>query len=144
MTSYDGAIDILWVKALSSEINLFARTISKVVTPKILFGLYFPAFLNISLAIGTVELTGLEMIAKHASGQTSAAAWANFATIDAFVLNKSSLVMPGFLGTPAGMTTISAPTRESFNWSSPTNPVEVDAVSQWLRSAATPGVWTMS
>ena len=97
-------------RPLSSEINLFARTISKVVTPKILFGLYlnkvsegiisnryryykiiknnfggkyccfykrctyFPAFLNISLAMGTVELTGLEMIAKQASGQTSAAA----------------------------------------------------------------------
>ena len=45
--------------------------------------------------------------------------WANLATIDAFVLNKSSLVMPGFLGTPAGMTTISAPTRESLSWSSP-------------------------
>ena len=29
--------------------------------------------------------------------------------------------MPGFLGTPAGMTTISAPTRESFSWSSPVN-----------------------
>ena len=27
-------------RPLSSEINLFARTISKVVTPKILFGLY--------------------------------------------------------------------------------------------------------
>ena len=27
--------------------------------------------------------------------------------------------MPGFLGTPAGMTTISAPTRESLSWSSP-------------------------
>ena len=26
----------------------------------------------------------------------------------------------------------------------PTNPVDVEAVSQWLRSDATPGVWTMS
>ena len=47
---------------------------SRVVTPKILLGLYFPAFLKISDAMGTVELTGFEIIAKHASGQTSAAA----------------------------------------------------------------------
>ena len=53
---------------------MFARTISRVVTPKILLGLYFPAFLKISDAMGTVELTGFEIIAKHASGQTSAAA----------------------------------------------------------------------
>ena len=46
---------------------------SRVVTPKILLGLYFPAFLKISDAMGTVELTGFEIIAKHASGQTSAA-----------------------------------------------------------------------
>ena len=46
---------------------------------------------------------------------------ASFATIDAFVLKRSSLVIPGFLGTPAGMTTISAPTRESFSCSSPVN-----------------------
>ena len=46
---------------------------------------------------------------------------ASFATIDAFVLKRSSLVIPGFLGTPAGMTTISAPTRESSSCSSPDN-----------------------
>ncbi len=38
------------------------------------------------------------------------------ATIEALVLKRSSRVMPGFLGTPAGMTTISAPFNESFNW----------------------------
>ena len=36
---------------------------------------YFPAFLKISLAIGTVEFTGFEMIAIAASGHTSAAAY---------------------------------------------------------------------
>ena len=47
---------------------------------------------------------------------------------DAKLLNSdrwtkdTNLVMPGFLGTPAGMTTISAPTRESSSCSAPTNP----------------------
>ena len=47
---------------------------------------------------------------------------------DANLLNSdrwtkdTNLVMPGFLGTPAGMTTISAPTRESSSCSAPTNP----------------------
>ena len=59
---------------LRFAIKVFARTMSRVVTPKILLGLYFPAFLKISDAMGTVELTGFEIIAKHASGQTSAAA----------------------------------------------------------------------
>ena len=38
------------------------------------------------------------------------------------------LVMPGLRGTPAGMTTICAPTREASSWSAPTNPV----VSAWI------------
>ena len=38
----------------------------------------------------------------------------NVATIEALVLKRSSLVIPGFLGTPAGMMTISMPTSESF------------------------------
>ena len=38
-----------------------------------------------------------------------------FATIEALVLNRSSRVMPGLRGTPAGMTTISAPLNESFS-----------------------------
>ena len=58
----------------SSEMNLLALTMSRVVTPKILSGLSLPAFLNTSLAMGTVELTGLEMMARQASGHTSAAA----------------------------------------------------------------------
>ena len=41
--------------------------------------------------MGTVELTGLEMIAIIASGQTLAAAADSLATIDALVLNRSSL-----------------------------------------------------
>lgn len=37
-------------------------------------------------------------------------------TIPAFVLNKSSRVMPGLRGTPAGMTTTSAPNQQKKNW----------------------------
>merc|ERR1712200_119590 len=88
-------------------------TTSSVVTPKTLLGSRVPAFLKISQAMGTVELTGLEMMAIMALGHTLAAAAARLATMDALVLKRSSLVMPGFLGTPAGMTTISAPTRDS-------------------------------
>ena len=73
-----------------------------------------------------------------------AAAAAIVATMEALVLNRSSLVMPGLRGTPAGMTTISAPARLASNWSAPTNPVVTALVSMWERSAATPGVCTMS
>ena len=85
----------------------FDLTTSKVVTPKTFLGSKVPAFLKISQAMGTVELTGLEMMAIMALGQTLAAAWQMVATMEALVLNRSSLVMPGLRGTPAGMTTIS-------------------------------------
>ena len=42
------------------------RTTSRVVTPKSLLGWYTPAFLSTSAAIGTVELTGLEMMLRIA------------------------------------------------------------------------------
>lgn len=43
--------------------KVFARQTSRVVTPKSFLGSYTPAFLRISAAIGTVELTGLLMMA---------------------------------------------------------------------------------
>ena len=46
------------------------------------------------------------------------------------MLKRSSLVIPGFLGTPAGMTTISAPTRESFSCSSPVNQKCIKRINQ--------------
>ena len=55
--------------------------------------------------MGTVELTGLLMTAKKALGACTAAASAMEATMDAFVLKRSSRVMPGLRGTPAGMMT---------------------------------------
>merc|ERR1719205_380025 len=84
------------------------------------------------------------MMAIIALGQTLAAAAAMVATMEALVLNRSSLVIPGLRGTPAGITTISAPTRLASIWSWPLKPVVSEAVSQWERSAATPGVCTMS
>ena len=47
--------------------------------------------------------------------QTLAAAAAMVATMEALVLNRSSLVMPGLRGIPAGITTISAPTKLASN-----------------------------
>lgn len=41
----------------SSATKLLALTMSSVVTPKILLGLYTPCFLKISAVIGMVELT---------------------------------------------------------------------------------------
>jgi len=61
--------------------------------------------------MGTVLFTGLEMIAKTASGQNSAQASTKFLTIPALVLNRSSRVIPGFRGTPAGITTTDASFR---------------------------------
>lgn len=49
-----------------------------------------------------------------AEGQALAQAAVRLATIDAFVLKRSSRVIPGFLGTPAGITTTSAPFRDCF------------------------------
>lgn len=46
-----------------------------------------------------------------ALGETLAAAFAKSRTIEAFVLKRSSLVMPGLRGTPAGITMISAPSK---------------------------------
>ncbi|MPC15475.1 hypothetical protein E2C01_008267 [Portunus trituberculatus] len=48
-----------------------------------------------------------------ALGQFSAQALARLATMEALVLNRSSRVMPGLRGTPAGITTTSQPFRES-------------------------------
>jgi len=53
------------------------------------------------------------MIPTRALGQTSAQAWARSRTMEALVLKRSSRVIPGFLGTPAGIITISAPFRAS-------------------------------
>ena len=53
-----------------------------------------------SAKIGTVELTGLAMIKNIASGQCAAQASASPDTMPAFVLKRSSRVIPGFLGTP--------------------------------------------
>jgi len=56
----------------------------------------------------------------------------------ALVLNRSSRVIPGLRGTPAGMTTTSQPVNASSNCSAP-YPDTFTPVGMWLRSAATPG-----
>ncbi|KAH3659902.1 hypothetical protein OGATHE_005947 [Ogataea polymorpha] len=89
----------------TSEMKVFALTESSVVTPNNLRGLKIPFFLKTSANTGTVELTGFEITSTVASGQVSAMPVASSEQIPALILNKSSLVIPGFLGTPAGMMT---------------------------------------
>jgi hypothetical protein len=62
-----------------------------------------------------------------ASGACSAAALARSRTMEALVLKRSSRVMPGLRGTPAGMTTISAPLRAS---------ARPEGVASWPRTWA--------
>lgn len=69
---------------------------------------YILTFFMTSVAIGTMELTGLVMMAKIALGLFLAMEMARSRTIDAFTLKRSSRVMPGLRGTPAGTTTRSA------------------------------------
>ena len=49
--------------------NVLALTTSRVVTPRSLLGSYVPAALKTSAAMGTVELTGLEMMPTTACRQ---------------------------------------------------------------------------
>ncbi len=99
--------------------------------------------------------TGFAMTKTLALGAASATAFARSRTMEALVLNRSamsqrpraspggwtvpSLVMPGFLGTPAGIRTISDPVRACFKPSaSGWWPVTTLLVLIWLMSAATP------
>ena len=102
--------------------KVLALTTSRVVTPKRRLGLYVPAFLNTSAAIGTVEFTGLLIKFTIALGQHLAMPSQRVRTIPALMLNKSSLVIPGFLGTPAGIMTRSIPVRAFSNCGWPKKP----------------------
>jgi len=50
-------------------------------------------------------------------------ALASFSTMPALILNRSSRVIPGFRGTPAGMRTMFAPLSASGSSASPTYPL---------------------
>lgn len=65
--------------------KVLARTTSKVVTPNNRLGSKTPAFLKTSAKMGTVELTGLEMMQIMALGQCSAHALARSRTMEALV-----------------------------------------------------------
>lgn len=67
--------------------------------------MYVYTFFNVSAAIGTHELTGFVIIPTNAFGQLRAIASASVRTTPAFVLKRSSRVIPGLRGTPAGMIT---------------------------------------
>jgi hypothetical protein len=104
-----------------------------------------PFFLSTSATIGTVELTGFEMTKTNALGQWAAIPTAISRTIEALMLKRSSRVIPGFLGTPAGMTTMCA-SLSAF--SSPPSagkyPFTTEGVLMCEISAATPGALTTS
>ena len=82
-------------------------------TPNNLRGLKTPNFFNTSAAIGTVALTGFEIIKIAAVGATLAMLATKSLIMEALMLNKSALVIPGFLGTPAGIITKSVPCKAS-------------------------------
>lgn len=67
---------------------------------------------DLVLILEVIWHTGLAIIPIRALGQTSATATAKSRTMDALILKRSSLVMPGLRGTPAGIMTTSQPSRE--------------------------------
>src|SRR5579859_3154667 len=75
-----------------SEVNVDARTTSRVVTPKSFLGLKTFWDLRTSATMGTVEFTGLEMTRIKASGQLVAIPLARSLTMPALILNKSSTI----------------------------------------------------
>ena len=102
--------------------KVLALTTSSIVTPKSRFGSKVPAFLKTSAAIGTVELTGLLITLTIAFGQHLTIPSQSVLTIPALMLNRSSLVIPGLRGTPAGMITRSIPVRAFSSCGGPKNP----------------------
>ncbi|ANB15276.1 hypothetical protein AWJ20_2902 [Sugiyamaella lignohabitans] len=68
--------------------------------------------------MGTVELTGLEIIRTKALGAYLATPSMMSRTMPALILKRSSLVIPGLRGIPAGMTTMSAPVKAPLRPSS--------------------------
>ena len=78
-----------------------------------------PAALSTSTQMGTVELTGLEMMVMMALGQYLATPVQSVLTMPALMLKRSSRVMPGLRGTPAGMMTTSQPVSAAASCSSP-------------------------
>ena len=64
-------------------------------------------------------MTGFEITFSSARGHASAHAETKSRTIPALILNRSSRVMPGLRGTPAGMMTTSQPLSASWSWSGP-------------------------
>lgn len=102
--------------------KVLALTTSSIVTPRSRFGSKVPALLKTSAAIGTVEFTGLLIKLTIAFGQHLAIPSQRVLTIPALMLNRSSLVIPGFLGTPAGIITRSMPVRASSSCFCPRKP----------------------
>mmetsp|Transcript_14876 Transcript_14876/g.49089 ORF Transcript_14876/g.49089 Transcript_14876/m.49089 type:complete len:207 (+) Transcript_14876:1489-2109(+) len=129
---------------LSSLTNVFARITSRCVTPSTFLLSNTPCFFSTSHATGTVLFTGFEMMFSQAAGQCAAIASTKSRTIPAFTANKSSLLIPGLRGMPAGMTTKSHPASAAPSCEGPVNPRTVAREFTWLTSAATPATLAMS
>jgi len=100
--------------------NVLARTTSSVVTPNRRRSNPGTLYLRMtSLAIGTVLLTGFDMMSVQAVGQCLAIFSARLLTMPALILNRSSRVIPGLRGMPAGIITMSVPFKHCGSWASP-------------------------
>mmetsp|Transcript_37465 Transcript_37465/g.106280 ORF Transcript_37465/g.106280 Transcript_37465/m.106280 type:complete len:241 (-) Transcript_37465:14-736(-) len=124
-------------KPLASDTKVRARHASSEVTPKSLRGSKTPFCFNVSAATGTVEFTGLEITKMQALGHASAQPVIKVLTMLALMAKRSSRVMPGLRGTPAGITTTSQPSK-AFLRSSPTKPMVFAPVAMCDKSTATP------
>jgi hypothetical protein len=123
-----------------SAMNVLVRSTSKVVTPMSFLGSYTLCCLSTSVALGTVELMGFEITMIMALGQCVVHPSVRVFTIEALMLRRLSRVIPGFRGTPAGITTESAPLSHfSKPLSSGEAPYTWHLIEMWLKSAATPG-----
>mmetsp|Transcript_82293 Transcript_82293/g.155134 ORF Transcript_82293/g.155134 Transcript_82293/m.155134 type:complete len:213 (-) Transcript_82293:167-805(-) len=97
-----------------------------------------------------MEFTGFTINARMAFGQNFAQASTRPFAMSAFTLKRSSRVMPGLRGMPAGMSTKSQPVRHSSKLSigfSPTfitKPLTATFFSMWFKSAATPAGGTIA
>ena len=84
------------------------------------------------------------MMFRIALGQCLAHAATKSRTMPALTLNKSSRLIPGFRGIPAGITTKCAPESAAPSCAGPVNPRTVASELTWLTSAATPATLAMS
>eukprot|EP00659_Diplonema_papillatum_P003226 gene3225-biopygen3169 len=133
----------------SSLTKVHARMLSRSVTPRSLFLSYFPAAFSTSAAMGMQLFTGFVPMQSRQFGATFATDSVRDLITPALTLNRSSRVIPGFLGTPATMTQTSQPSSAFSSSSvSPLFDGWYHSTGTWVStcdmSAATPGTFARS